>query len=77
MIYYKCSSNNFESLKYKYYCKDCNYEILKKDKIIKCIECSSSVLIKIKDYYHFYRGKYQDEYMCYICTREQFKRVEK
>jgi DNA-directed RNA polymerase subunit RPC12/RpoP len=78
MICPKCLNDEFESLKYKYYCKHCNYEILKKDDKPKCIECSSSVLVKLKDYSPFWwSGKYGDEYICYLCKTEQFKRVEK
>lgn len=78
MICPKCSNYEFESLKYKYYCKSCNYEILKKDDKLKCIQCSNPFLVNIKDYSPYYcSGKYGDEYICYVCKKIQFKRVEK
>lgn len=72
----KCSSMSLLSTKLKNSCKDCNYEILIINKE-NCKYCSSSILVKYKEYYNFYIGKYQDDYICYVCGTEQFKRVEK
>jgi hypothetical protein len=43
---------------------------------MKCNYCPG-LLIKLKEFYKFYFGKYGEEYICVLCQREDFKRLEK
>lgn len=76
----KCSSTDLIDYRLKYTCKNCNYEFLKdiKENSKKCKYCFSTILVKLREYYPgYFTGKYSDEYMCYVCRREQFTRPEK
>ena len=73
----KCLSTNLKKMKHKNMCLECNFEFFKNMDEKKCKYCDCSVLSKLKDYYKFYGdkiyyGKYENEYICHACNREQF-----
>jgi len=75
----KCLLTDLTDSRFKYTCKNCNYEFLKVLKEEnKCKYCFSTVLVKLRDYYPgYFTGKDSYKYMCYVCRREQFTRPEK
>lgn len=76
----KCNNNEVIIMKHKYLCKKCNYEFLKQEdnNIEKCKSCSSTILVKYKD---FYNGRVcspdSEKYVCYICKTNQFDYIDK